>query len=180
LTSVVLTGIIDVDWWREIHGVARHQVNAYAEKKHNKKLAALKAHTDPARNPYAHERHAAAAALAKLQAAGPPKPKRMPSAPGLEQYDREQTRRMAESKRMMEEAFKAARRGSSTVNTTSRPAAAAAQRVNTTTARPEPPPVNTTRPRSADRHREPNRDRHSPGYMRDYMRRRREKTRPKP
>jgi hypothetical protein len=29
------------------------------------------------------------------------------------------------------------------------------------------------KPRTADRHREPNRDRHSPGYMRDYMRRRR-------
>lgn len=29
------------------------------------------------------------------------------------------------------------------------------------------------KPRSADRHREPNRDRHAPGYMRDYMRRRR-------
>ena len=37
-------------------------------------------------------------------------------------------------------------------------------------------PVNTTapkKPRTADRHREPNRDRHAPGYMRDYMRRRR-------
>jgi hypothetical protein len=31
----------------------------------------------------------------------------------------------------------------------------------------------TPKPRTADRHREPNRDRHSPGYMRDYMRRRR-------
>jgi hypothetical protein len=26
------------------------------------------------------------------------------------------------------------------------------------------------KPRSADRHLEPNRDRHSPGYMRNYMR----------
>ena len=41
----------------------------------------------------------------------------------------------------------------------------------------KPEPVSTTtkpkKPRSADRHREPNRDRHSPGYMREYMRRRR-------
>lgn len=45
--------------------------------------------------------------------------------------------------------------------------------VNTTKPRPR---VNTTKsknPRSADRHLEPNRDRHSPGYMREYMRRRR-------
>jgi hypothetical protein len=37
------------------------------------------------------------------------------------------------------------------------------------------PSVNTAakKPRTADRHREPNRDRHSPGYMRNYMRRRR-------
>jgi hypothetical protein len=35
--------------------------------------------------------------------------------------------------------------------------------------------VNTTKgkPRTGDRHRTPNRDRHSPGYMRAYMRRRR-------
>jgi hypothetical protein len=54
--------------------------------------------------------------------------------------------------------------------------------VNTT--KPEPPSVSTTKsakvnttttkkPRTADRHREPNRDRHSPGYMREYMRQRR-------
>jgi hypothetical protein len=51
--------------------------------------------------------------------------------------------------------------------------------VNTTKAEAEPEAVNTTtkKPRSADRHREPNRDRHSPGYMRDYMRRRRAATR---
>jgi hypothetical protein len=29
------------------------------------------------------------------------------------------------------------------------------------------------KPRSTDRHLEPNRDRHSPGYMREYMRKRR-------
>jgi hypothetical protein len=49
--------------------------------------------------------------------------------------------------------------------------------VNTTaksrTAKPKST-VNTTRkPRSADRHLEPNRDRHRPGYMKNYMRRRR-------
>jgi hypothetical protein len=31
----------------------------------------------------------------------------------------------------------------------------------------------SAKPRSADRHLEPNRDRHSAGYMREYMRRRR-------
>jgi hypothetical protein len=48
--------------------------------------------------------------------------------------------------------------------------------VNTTKPRLRTKPVvNTTggKPRSADRHLEPNRDRHSPGYMREYMRRRR-------
>jgi hypothetical protein len=41
----------------------------------------------------------------------------------------------------------------------------------------KPPVVNTTdkpgKSRSTDRHLEPNRDRHSPGYMREYMARRR-------
>jgi hypothetical protein len=47
--------------------------------------------------------------------------------------------------------------------------------LNTTKSKPEAePPLNTTaakQPRSADRHLEPNRDRHRPGYMREYMRR---------
>jgi Protein of unknown function (DUF2786) len=63
------------------------------------------------------------------------------------------------------------------VNTTKpKPRPSNAPPVNTT-AKPKPHksgPVNTTKkPRSADRHLEPNRDRHSPGYMREYMRRRR-------
>jgi hypothetical protein len=65
------------------------------------------------------------------------------------------------------------------VNTTVRSAKEAkpinpTPRVNTTTTKSEAERVNTTKkPRSADRHKEPNRDRHREGYMRDYMRRRR-------
>ena len=56
------------------------------------------------------------------------------------------------------------------VNTTAKPKPAPG--ANTTKPKPTAPKVNTTkRPRSADRHLEPNRDRHSPGYMREYMRR---------
>jgi hypothetical protein len=57
------------------------------------------------------------------------------------------------------------------VNTTVRSAKEAI--VNTTTtAKSEAARVNTTKkPRSADRHKEPNRDRHREGYMREYMRR---------
>jgi hypothetical protein len=62
-----------------------------------------------------------------------------------------------------------------------RQAAAKPAPVNTTKPRPEP--ANTTnaakKPRSADRHLAPNRDRHSPNYMRDYMRRRRAEQRQK-
>jgi hypothetical protein len=50
-----------------------------------------------------------------------------------------------------------------------------AKAASATTTKPKPG-VNTTKPkkpRSADRHRAPNRDRHRPGYMADYMRRRR-------
>jgi hypothetical protein len=36
-----------------------------------------------------------------------------------------------------------------------------------------PKRAKSRKPRSADRHLEPNRDRHSPGYMKLYMRRRR-------
>jgi hypothetical protein len=162
---------VDVDWWRHVNGCSSSQVNARAEKEFKEKLAALEAHTDPARNPNAHERHAAAAALAKVQAAGPHR--RAPSAPGLAAYDRELARSLAESRRMMDEAFNARERHAASVNTTR---AAQPEAVNTTrAAQPEavnttraaqPEAVNTTR---ADRHR----DRHSSGYMRAYMRRRR-------
>jgi hypothetical protein len=185
---------VDVRWWREENGVAAAQAAAKLEKAFEKKLAAIKAMTDPARNPNAHVRREAEAALARVQAAGPPKAARLTSAPGLEEYDREQARRKAAADRVhvkMDEAIKAARarrdaamRKAAAVNTT-RPKQASAKPVNTTTTKPRPtvntttkprPTVNTTtpkKPRTADRHREPNRDRHRPGYMADYMRRRR-------
>jgi hypothetical protein len=68
------------------------------------------------------------------------------------------------------------------VNTTTR-AAPRTEPVNTTTkARPKPEPVNTTKKnaRSADRHKEPNRDRHKAGYMAAYMRKWRARAKKKP
>jgi hypothetical protein len=103
---------VDVHWWREENGVAPRQVAAKAEKGFEKKLTALKAMADPARNPNAHERQVAQAAFAKLQAAGAPKAPHTRSAPGLEDYDREQARLQAELDRInarMFEAFKAGR-----------------------------------------------------------------------
>jgi hypothetical protein len=185
---------VDADWWRTANGVAPWQVAKNLEKEFRKKLDKVTAMADPARNPSAHERRSAEAALAKLQAAGPAKT-RPPSAPGLEQYDRELAQRMAEQERIMDAAFKAAKakwdakrkRNTAPVNTTevvpppvntTKPKPKAASVNTTTKLRQATKPVNTTaavKPRSADRHREPNRDRHSPGYMRDYMRRRRAK-----
>jgi hypothetical protein len=189
---------IDVHWWRAENGVAPQQLKTKADKLFKKKLDALTAHTDPARNSNPHERQVAAAALAKLQATGPAKASR--TAPGLEDYDRAEAQfreRMDRINARMYEAFEGAaavheaiKRNAAAANTTkakakaspvntTKPRAAKPAPVNTATAKPEPPPVNTTnpKPRTADRHREPNRDRHSPGYMRDYMRRRRQKAR---
>jgi len=188
---------VDVDWWRHENGVAARQVDARLEKKFKQKLAAIKALADPARNPSEHQRRVAEAAFAKLQAAGRPKEQRVPSAPGLEEYDREIERSRAQRRAEMDAAFKAynarwaaSPRGKATKAwmdaERARHAEAAVARVNTTRPEPKPEPINTTKanpsvntttkkPRSADRHREPNRDRHSPGYMRDYMRRRRAK-----
>jgi hypothetical protein len=174
---------VDADWWRTENGVAPWQVAAKLEKKFKAKLDKITAMADPARNPSAHQRQVAEAALAKLQAAGAPKAARMQSAPGLEEYDRKQAQRQPPPLPSLDELLKAraARQGRPMRSATARP-------VNTTTAKAEPRPINTTKlrqatkpanttaakkPRTADRHREPNRDRHSPGYMREYMRRRR-------
>jgi hypothetical protein len=177
---------IDADWWRSQHGVAHRQRDAYTEKAFKAKLDKIAAMADPARNPSAHQRQVAEAALAKLQTAGPPKTMRMPSAPGLEDYDREQERRRPPPlPSSIDELLRtrAERQGARKRNTTTRPVnttksiKARAASVNTTKTKSRTGSVNTTtsKPRSADRHREPNRDRHSPGYMRDYMRRRRAK-----
>jgi hypothetical protein len=130
---------VDVDWWRAVNGVTRR--DREQEKKFKAKLARIKAMADPKRNSSEHQRKVAEAVLAKVEAAGRSKAPHA-SAPGLEEYDREEARQRA---------------------------------AQTTKPRLQPPPANATtkKPRSADRHREPNRDRHRPGYMRDYMRRRR-------
>ena len=81
---------VDVEWWREVNGVARHQIVRQLEIKAKRKLDKLdkiRAMTDPARNPNAHERRVAEATLVKLQAMPLPMPTSLPSAPGLEEYD---------------------------------------------------------------------------------------------
>jgi hypothetical protein len=172
---------VDVDWWRKENGVSKRQVDAKAEQDYKKKLAALDAMADPARNSNAHERQAAQAARAKVEAAGPPLG-RLTSAPGLEAYDREQARRRAFYRAQYDELMKAMQeRVAREAATRAKPKAARALSVNTTRKPKTGSSVNTTKPakpgkgkkpqpRSADRHREPNRDRHAPGYMRDYMR----------
>jgi hypothetical protein len=186
---------VDVDWWREENGVAPGHVSYKSKVAFEKKLATLKAMADPARSPNEHVRREAEAAFARVQAAGPPKPSHTRSAPGLEEYDRQEAQRRAEGRARMErmdEAIKAARARrdaamrNAAVNTTKSKPEPKPEPVNTTTSKPGPsvnttkakskpePSVNTTtakKPRSADRHLEPNRDRHRPGYMVDYMRR---------
>jgi hypothetical protein len=193
---------VDVDWWREENGVTPSQVNAKAERDFKAKLAKIETMADPARNPNEPQRKMAEEMLAQVRAAGPPKGSRKRSAPGLEEYDREWAKRqppplpsleeLLRAKAARDAAARAARQGATkrnagSVNTT-KPQPKAAP-VNTTKAKAKPSPINTTKatepkpepvntttpkkPRAADRHREPNRDRHSPGYMRDYMRRRR-------
>jgi hypothetical protein len=157
---------IDVDWWRAENDVGAHQLDAKLEKEFKKKLDKIKAMADPARNPNEHQRRSAEAVLAKFQAAGPAKATRAPSAPGLEEYDRERARRRRPHL-SLDELLKARtkRQGA--------PMRHATRAINTTKSKSKTEPVNTPapkKPRTADRHREPNRDRHSPGYMREYMR----------
>jgi hypothetical protein len=190
---------LDVKWWRVIHGVEFRQVLTKQEESFKARLAALKAMTDPLRNSNAPERRVAEATLARLLAKGPVPPY-LRSAPGLEDYDRLEADYHAERERRdaafraeyrAAQAFSAehqARRGNTaqakSANRSSKAKPApplnttkpkpAADPLNTTKATSaEPPLINTTKPkkpRSADRHREPNRDRHRPGYMRDYLR----------
>jgi hypothetical protein len=177
---------VDVEWWRKLHGVTRKQVTAKQEEAFQKRLDGIGVMADPARNPNAHQRRMAEEMLAKVQAAGP-KVSAMRSAPVLEEYDCEEAKLLAALDRDIDELFVRMRNTAKpqaaprlglpkpSVNTTVKPKPGA-KPVNTTV-RPEPKSrVNTTtprKPRSADRHLEPNRDRHSPGYMREYMRRRR-------
>jgi hypothetical protein len=80
--------LIDVDWWREVHGPQYiHWPDLRDTVDNRAKLEKLKALADPKRNPNEHERKAAEAKLASF------KPKTPPSAPGLEAFDREIERR---------------------------------------------------------------------------------------
>jgi hypothetical protein len=93
---------IDVDWWRWVHG--RKYVHAYNIEDapaNRAKVEKLEALADPKRNPNEHERKIAEAKLANF------KPKQPPSAPGLEEYDREQAEWKAERDRQLAE-FRAA------------------------------------------------------------------------
>jgi hypothetical protein len=169
---------IDADWWREAHGVVAAQVNAKREKDFKRKLADIKAMADPERNPNAHQRQVAEAAFTKLEAAGAPKAPHVPSARGLEEYDRQMARRREEIARTMAPIWAAMKNPSSAYTAKSKPKPTT-KPVNTTKAEPTKP-VNTTtsKPRTADRHRQPNRDRHSPDYMRRYMAARRARQKP--
>jgi hypothetical protein len=170
---------VDVDLWRRLNGVTQWHLDKKQEKDFNAKLNKIRAMTDPAGNPNEHQRRVAEGMLAKLKAAGPPKAG-MRSPPGLEEYDHKLAQSQAACMAELDAALEAAMSRRDTTTTKPRPALSVnttkpKSGVNTTT-KPRPKPdVNTTKAksRSADRHLEPNRDRHSPGYMRDYMRRRR-------
>jgi hypothetical protein len=80
---------IDINWWRFIHGVTKRQAETAARTKHRALLEKLEHLADPERNPNEHERKVAAAKLAKLRAQSPEAAKPA-SAPGLEEFDRQQ------------------------------------------------------------------------------------------
>jgi hypothetical protein len=74
---------VDVDWWRRIHGNQYvHAPNLKDAPVNLAKVEKLKALADPERNSNAHEREAAAKALARFR------PRQPPTAPGLEEYER--------------------------------------------------------------------------------------------
>jgi hypothetical protein len=109
------------------------------------KLDAIAAMADPVRNPNEHERRVAERKLAEMTA------KKSPSPPGLEEYDRR-------------EAQRAAKRADASggVNAKASPAGVNAAGADGG--------VNAAPKHKVDRRKG---DRHTPGYMRDYMRRRR-------
>jgi hypothetical protein len=177
--------LIDGGWWRERH----HDI---VNQPKRAKLAAL---ADPAHNDNVHERAVAATMLAKFKDRRPPglHPEPPPLPRTLAEWDarRRKPFNTAKSKAGPVNTtgpsaaklgpVNTAQAGPSTtkpVSTTKQAGPGKAKPVNTTGAAPSAKPVSTTsvntaKPRSSDRHREPNRDRHSPGYMRDYMRRKR-------
>jgi hypothetical protein len=80
------------DWWRAVTGHTKEDAKA----KDLARLDAIKAMADPARNDNEHERKVAETMLAKHA------PKKPRSAPGLEEYDREQAHLQEERTRFQE------------------------------------------------------------------------------
>jgi hypothetical protein len=140
---------VDWNWWEKFFQVIDRE-----------KLAKIKAMAEPALNDKPHERAVANAKAAAFKGRRPPGA--APEPPPLPATEAE----WAAGRR---KPAKSAKRKAAPVNTT-RLLTPQAGPVNTTGPM-KPKSVNTTKPRSADRHLEPNRDRHPSGYMRDYMRR---------
>jgi hypothetical protein len=146
---------IDGRWWKEIHHYVIDQP----------KLDKLSRLADPERNDNPHERDLARTKLAGFKAKRPP---------GLHPEPPPLPKTWAEWVARRKPSSKSAKPKSGPVNTSQPSLAARQPSVNTTQVTPSKTgTVNTTKRRSADRHREPNRDRHSPGYMAEYMRKRR-------
>jgi hypothetical protein len=143
--------LIDGWWWSNVHKVVGRV-----------KLDKLQAMADPARNPMEHERAVASRKLAGFKARRPPglMPEPPPLPETLDEWDRDRWRRNP------------SRKGGG-VNTNTKPKPTPTLVNTMPKPKPKPKPVNTKPKPSSDR----NRDRHSPGYMRDYMRRRRAKQR---
>jgi hypothetical protein len=137
--------VIDAAWWAKIHRVVDQG-----------KLDKLAALADPVRNPNEHERRTAGRKLAEFQGRTPPgsRPQAPPLPDDISQWKR-----------------KPSKRGG--VNTAESNNVALILNVEETSpASSDDCGVNTKPSRTADRHLARG-DRHSPGYMRDYMRRRR-------
>jgi hypothetical protein len=151
---------IDSHWWRKIHGVVDQA-----------KLDKLAALADPTRNSMAREREVAAAMLQKFKGRRPPglAPQGRPY-PTLDEMMRMDAERNARKRSRSRTPPKRDGGVNAKPGTDVKP-----KQVGGVNAKPKRSGESKTasKPRSADRHRAPNRDRHPPGYMRDYMRRRR-------
>jgi hypothetical protein len=95
--------VIDVDWWRLLHGVHPQQAESKAKAKDRQRIEALKRLGDETRNPNPAEAAAARRKAAELEAK-PTAPPQQRSAPGLEEHDRQQAAR----KEAIKEALKRA------------------------------------------------------------------------
>ena len=141
--------LIDAHWWQK-HFAAVDRV----------KLDKLQRLADPARNPNAHERTAANRKLDEFNARRAPG--MPPEPPPLPETWPDRIRRRKPPK------------GRTAPQTPPRHSLSASDGGVNTKAKTSSGGVNTTPKRTGDRHRNKG-DRHKPGYMRDYMRRRRAK-----